>query len=177
MIVQSCGWDWRQSSAVETMKGGSARKKKLRGAQTRFGQRIRARRARIPDALAWGARRINSPLRKRAIHCYGLPGFGLSSVGWDYNPYTHHTNRDTFDKVIFDELRGNATITAMLMYLASEDPTFITRERADLSQPQANANAGGRGGRGGRASWPEACPKGRRSTDDTSRVTIPSRGN
>jgi hypothetical protein len=114
-----------------------------------------------------------------SFDCYGLPAFGLSSVGWDYNPYTHHTNRDSFDKVVFDELRGNATITAMLMYLASEDPTFIARERADLSQPQpqaANANAnGGRGGRGGRANWPETCPKGRRSTNDSTRITLPSR--
>jgi hypothetical protein len=113
-----------------------------------------------------------------SFNCYGLPGFGLSSVSWSYNPYTHHTNRDTFDKIVFDEVKGNATIVAMLMYLASEDPTFISRERADLSQPQPeSAGRGGRGGRGGRASWPETCPRGRRSTDDTTRVTIPSRGN
>ena len=108
-----------------------------------------------------------------SFNCYGLPGFGLSSLSWSYNPYTHHTNRDTFDKMVFEEVRSNATIVAMLMYLASEDPTFISRERADLSQPQANA--GGRGGRGGRGSWPEVCPKGRRSSDDTTRVTVPSR--
>jgi len=78
-----------------------------------------------------------------SFDCYGTPAFGLSSLGWDYGTYTHHTNRDSFDKIVFDDLKGNATITAMLVYLASEDPTFINRERADLTA------GGGRGGRGG----------------------------
>jgi hypothetical protein len=89
-----------------------------------------------------------------SFDCYGAPGFGLSSLSWDYNAYTHHTNRDTFDKVVFDEVKGNATITAMLVYLASEDPTFITRERRNLNEPDPTAGRGGRGGgaggRGGR---------------------------
>src|SRR5882672_4371918 len=79
-----------------------------------------------------------------SFDCYGAPAFGLGATGWDYGTYTHHTNRDSFDKIVFDDLKGNATIAAMLAHLASEDPTFITRERADLS-----ANGGGRGGRGG----------------------------
>jgi hypothetical protein len=79
-----------------------------------------------------------------SFDCYGAPAFGLSSLGWDYGTYTHHTNRDSFDKIVFDDLKGNATIIAMLAYLASEDPTFITRERADIS-----AGRGGRGGGGG----------------------------
>ena len=58
---------------------------------------------------------------------------GSARLSWDYGSYTHHTNRDSFDKIVFDDLKGNATIVAMLAYLASEDPTFITRERADLT--------------------------------------------
>ena len=65
-----------------------------------------------------------------SFDCYGAPVFGLGALGWDYGSYTHHTNRDSFDKIVFDDLKGNATIVAMLAYLASEDPTFITRERA-----------------------------------------------
>ena len=72
-----------------------------------------------------------------SFDCYGAPAFGLSSLGWDYGTYTHHTNRDSFDKIVFDDLKGNATIIAMLAYLASEDPTFITRERADLTAEAA----------------------------------------
>ena len=51
-----------------------------------------------------------------SFDCYGAPGFGLSSLGWDYGTYTHHTNRDSFDKIVFDDLKGNATIIAMLAY-------------------------------------------------------------
>jgi len=132
-----------------------------------------------------------------SFDCYGAPVFGLSSLSWDYGTYTHHTNRDSFDKIVFDDLKGNATITAMLAYLASEDPTFITRDRADLAAGGGRAGGGGRGAAGGRAAlsaalfgggqrgagrgnnadakgWATTCPKTPRFTNDTSRVTAPS---
>ena len=61
--------------------------------------------------------------------CKGTPSFGLGALGWNYNQETWHTNRDTFDKVVFDDLRYNATLTAMLVYLASEDPELISRTK------------------------------------------------
>jgi carboxypeptidase Q len=61
--------------------------------------------------------------------CYGAPAFSLGALSWDYGQYTWHTNRDTFDKVVFDDLRNNATLVAMLAYLASEDPERVPRER------------------------------------------------
>jgi Iap family predicted aminopeptidase len=64
--------------------------------------------------------------------CYGAPAFSLGSISWDYGTYTWHTNRDTFDKVVFSELRNNATLTAMLAYLASEDPETVSRTRASV---------------------------------------------
>src|SRR2546422_744738 len=62
--------------------------------------------------------------------CHGAPAFELSSVGWDYEAYTWHTNRDTFDKIVFDDLNYNARLVAMLAYLASDDPERVPRERA-----------------------------------------------
>jgi carboxypeptidase Q len=56
-----------------------------------------------------------------AFTCYGAPAFGLQSSSWDYEMYTWHSNRDTFDKLIFDELKTNAALIAMLAYLASEE--------------------------------------------------------
>ncbi len=64
--------------------------------------------------------------------CAGAPAFGLSSLSWDYGTYTWHTNRDTFDKIVLDEVRSNAVLTAMLAYLASEDPERLPRERRIL---------------------------------------------
>lgn len=103
--------------------------------------------------------------------CWGAPAFGLGGTGWDYGSYTWHTNRDTFDKVWFDDLKGNATIAAMLAYLASEDPDKVTRERIDPAAAQragaaggAAAGAGGRGGAGqGTFAWP-VCQKAPRKT-------------
>jgi carboxypeptidase Q len=83
--------------------------------------------------------------------CAGAPAFGLSSISWGYNPYTHHTNVDTFDKIVPDELANNATLTAMLVYLADQESTRIPRERRILPA-----------GRGGQMmTWPE-CHDGAR---------------
>ena len=123
-----------------------------------------------------------------SFYCAGVPAFSLSGVRWNYGNYTWHTDRDTYDKVVFDDLKANATLTAMLAYLASEDPTKVTRERVDLAaeaarqqelqqqqqlqqqraaqQPNAGAGAGrgGRGFGGGARTWP-ACVKAPRTTE------------
>ena len=62
----------------------------------------------------------------------GAPGFSLSSLNWSYLSYTWHTNRDTYDKIVFDDVRNNAILTAILAYMASEDPETTSRERAVL---------------------------------------------
>jgi hypothetical protein len=64
--------------------------------------------------------------------CHGAPGFRLQSHYPEYRQYTWHTNRDTFDKIVFDDLKNNATLTAMLAYLASEDPDRLPRDRRRL---------------------------------------------
>ncbi len=114
--------------------------------------------------------------------CYGAPIFGMGSLDFDYFAYTWHTDRDTYDKVVFDDLKANATLTAMLAYQAAEDSTTITRERVDLvalavadsiraAQAAAAAGPGARGGRGNRfgrfrppTTWP-VCEKAARTTN------------
>ncbi len=91
--------------------------------------------------------------------CHGVPAFGLGAHGWNYGQYTWHTNRDTYDKLVFDELKGNATIAAMFAYLASEDPEKVSRERVDVA---ARAQAGGRAP--GAMAWP-ACQAAPRKTN------------
>ena len=59
----------------------------------------------------------------------GAPAFNLSSLSWDYSTYTWHTNRDTYDKIVFDEVRNNVILTAILAYMASEDPERTSREK------------------------------------------------
>ena len=71
--------------------------------------------------------------------CYGAPAFGLSSINFDYSQYTWHTNRDTFDKTVFDDLKHNATMVALLVYLADQDAQKMPRERATL-EPAPGTN-------------------------------------
>jgi Zn-dependent M28 family amino/carboxypeptidase len=61
--------------------------------------------------------------------CAGVPAFSLSSHSWAYGPYTWHTERDTFDKLVMDDVMNNATLTAMLTYLASEEPETLPRDK------------------------------------------------
>ena len=90
--------------------------------------------------------------------CAGAPAFSLGSASWDYGTYTWHTNRDTFDKVSLENVRRNAMLTAMLAYLASEDPERVPRERAILGvNPRS----------GQQATWPECQDGVRRSQDST----------
>ncbi len=86
--------------------------------------------------------------------CAGAPAFSLSSLSWDYGTYTWHTNRDTFDKIVMDDLKNNATLVAMLAYLASEEPDRLPRERSIL--PPARD--------GQPREWP-ACRDGARSSN------------
>ncbi|HMC02472.1 MAG TPA: M20/M25/M40 family metallo-hydrolase [Flavobacteriaceae bacterium] len=59
----------------------------------------------------------------------GAPAFSLSSLSWDYGTYTWHTNRDTYDKIVFDDVRNNVILTAILTYMACEDPDRTSREK------------------------------------------------
>lgn len=90
-----------------------------------------------------------------AFVCAGAPGFNLGALGWDYGSTTWHTNRDTYDKIIVDDLKHNATLTAMLIYLASEDPVKMARVKLD---PLPAAGPSGTPG-----SWP-TCVDGTRNT-------------
>jgi hypothetical protein len=72
----------------------------------------------------------------------GAPAFMLSSLSWSYGTYTWHTNRDTYDKIVFDDVRSNAILTAILAYMASEDPTTAPRDRSVLPVNQRTGQPG-----------------------------------
>jgi carboxypeptidase Q len=96
-----------------------------------------------------------------SFDCAGAPGFGLGSTNWDYFLYTWHTNRDTFDKLVFDDLKGNAVLTAMLVYLASEDTMPVSRVQRTVFPARAGFGPGGPSG----TSWPVCTPPPRSTAD------------
>lgn len=62
----------------------------------------------------------------------GVPAFMLGSLNWSYGNYTWHTNRDTYDKIVFDDVKSNVALIAILTYMASEDPEKASAEKINL---------------------------------------------
>lgn len=62
----------------------------------------------------------------------GVPAFMLGSLNWSYGNYTWHTNRDTYDKIVFDDVKSNVALIAIMTYMASEDPEITSAERIKL---------------------------------------------
>lgn len=89
--------------------------------------------------------------------CYGAPAFGLNALSWDYGNTTWHTNRDSYDKIVVDDLKNNATLTAMLVYLADRDPNFMPRDR--VTPLPTNPRTGEQ------MEWPACSPAVRRTAD------------
>ncbi|MEZ7493880.1 M20/M25/M40 family metallo-hydrolase [Leeuwenhoekiella aequorea] len=77
----------------------------------------------------------------------GAPAFNLSSLSWDYWNYTWHTNRDTYDKIVWDDVQNNAILTAVLAYMASEDEDKTSRDKIVLPISKRT---------GEQMTWPEA---------------------
>jgi hypothetical protein len=82
--------------------------------------------------------------------CAGAPAFGLGSLDWGYSTYTWHTNRDTFDKIVFDEIKRNAVLVAMLAYQAAQEPETTPRDRREVFSSERT-----RGGGAPLTKWPE----------------------
>ena len=87
--------------------------------------------------------------------CWGAPAFNLGALSWDYGSHTWHTHRDTYDKVVFDDLRNNVVLTASLAYLAANADERISRARRDIITD----------GQGRRVEWPTCQPAVRNSRD------------
>lgn len=83
--------------------------------------------------------------------CAGVPAFSLSSLSWSYRQ-TYHNPTDTWDKVVVDDVTNNAVLTAMLTYLASEEPDQLPRDQRVLG---INARTGEP------RAWPQCRPPAR----------------
>jgi carboxypeptidase Q len=91
--------------------------------------------------------------------CHKTPAFNLGALGWDYSFTTWHTDRDTYDKVVEYDLKNNATLVAMLAYLASEDPDRMPRDVMDPLPAGPNGQPG---------TW-RACGQATRATPPATR--------
>lgn len=88
--------------------------------------------------------------------CKPVPAFRFQSNYPDYRQYTWHTGIDTLDKIVFDDLRNNATLAAMTAYMASEDPDRVPNDTRVLPTNPRTGQPG---------TWPQCRPP-RRSFND-----------
>lgn len=58
----------------------------------------------------------------------GIPGFQFIQDPMDYNTRTHHSNQDTYDRLVEDDLKKSATIIASFVYHTSEREKQIPRK-------------------------------------------------
>ena len=79
----------------------------------------------------------------------GLPGIGLSQDPIEYQTYTWHTNLDTYERIIEEDVKKSATSIASAVYhIAMRDEMLPRFSASDMPAPPPPPGAG-RGGRGG----------------------------
>jgi carboxypeptidase Q len=72
-----------------------------------------------------------------AFDAVGIPGFQFIQDQIEYNTRTHHTNMDTYDHLVPDDLKQAATIVASFVYNTAQRDQKIPRK----AMPQAQARA------------------------------------
>jgi len=65
----------------------------------------------------------------------GIPGFQFIQDAIDYGTRTHHSNQDTYDRLIEDDLKQAATIVASFVYHTSQRAEMIPRKELPKPQP------------------------------------------
>jgi carboxypeptidase Q len=76
-----------------------------------------------------------------AFDAVGIPGFQFIQDPMDYNTRTHHSNMDTYDRLVEQDLKRSATIVAAFVYNTSERPTQIPRKALPVVAPTPAAAA------------------------------------
>jgi carboxypeptidase Q len=68
---------------------------------------------------------------------YGVPGFNFDQLPRGYN-HTHHSESDTFDKAVADDLKQAAAVMAVTAYELANLPELLPRGPRSLVQPVPN---------------------------------------
>ncbi len=67
----------------------------------------------------------------------GIPAYYMGASNWGYSGYTWHTNKDTYDKIMFDEVKSSVITAAVLAYMASEEADLVNRQKRILPEGQS----------------------------------------
>ena len=71
----------------------------------------------------------------------GLPGIGLGQDPIQYNSHTWHTNLDTYERIVEDDVKQAAIVVAGAVYhLAMRDELLPRLTKEDMPRPPARPN-------------------------------------
>ncbi|WP_443945718.1 M28 family metallopeptidase [Pedobacter sp. AW1-32] len=70
----------------------------------------------------------------QSFDAVGIPGFQFIQDPADYNTRTHHSNMDTYDRLVEDDLKQAATIVASFVYNTSQREAQIPRKELPAAQ-------------------------------------------
>ena len=73
----------------------------------------------------------------------GLPGIGGGQDTIEYGSHTHHTNLDSYERILPDDVKKNAVITASLIYHMAMRDQIMPRFPADQMPPRPAGRGGG----------------------------------
>ena len=80
----------------------------------------------------------------------GLPGIDGNQDGIEYGTTTWHSNLDTYERIVPDDVMKNATISASLMlHIANRDASMPRFSKENMPAIPAGRGGGAGGGRGG----------------------------
>ena len=66
----------------------------------------------------------------------GLPGIGFNQDPIEYGSHTHHTNLDTYERVIEEDVKQSAVVIASVLYhLAMRDELLPRFDKATMPAP------------------------------------------
>jgi Zn-dependent M28 family amino/carboxypeptidase len=95
----------------------------------------------------YGATSTNSRNRGGTDHTSfneaGLPGIGGGQDTIEYGSHTHHTNLDAYERILPDDVKKNAVITASIIYHIAMRDQIMPRFPADQMPPRPGGRGGG----------------------------------
>jgi carboxypeptidase Q len=71
----------------------------------------------------------------QSFDALGLPGFQFIQDGIEYGTRTHHTNMDTYERLVMDDLKQMATIVAAFVYNTAQMDQKIPRKELPKPRP------------------------------------------
>jgi carboxypeptidase Q len=90
-----------------------------------------------------GASRATGGTDSTSFSHAGLPGIGFGQDSIDYGPHTHHTNLDTYERIIEDDVKTSATVIAAVLYELAMRDEMVPRFAADKMPPLPQGRGGG----------------------------------